>query len=39
MSSFEQEYFQKTKFTAGQIKRYMDNAHRDLTIAQKDPFP
>ena len=38
MSHFEYEYFQKEKFTAGHIKRYMDNARRDLLIAQKDPF-
>jgi|CXWL01.1.fsa_nt_gi hypothetical protein len=39
MTGFEKEYFQKQKFTPGQIAGYMDNARRDLMIAQKDPFP
>lgn len=38
MSSFEQEYFQKFKFTAAQIDRYVESAVRDLNIAQKDQF-
>ncbi len=38
MSSFEQEFFQKFKFTAAQIDRYVESAIRDLDIAQKDQF-
>ncbi len=38
MSSFEQEYFQKFKFTPAQISRYIESAVRDLNIAQKDQF-
>ena len=38
MTSFEQEYFQKFKFTSVQIQRYIDSAVRDLDIAQKDQF-
>ena len=38
MSSFEQEYFQKFKFTPAQINRYVQAAVRDLNIAQKDQF-
>ena len=38
MSSFEQEYFQKFKFTAAQINRYVESAARDLDIAKKDQF-
>ncbi len=38
MSSFEQEYFQKFKFTAAQIDRYVESAVRDLDIARKDQF-
>ena len=38
MSSFEQEYFQKFKFTKAQIDRYVESALRDLDIARKDQF-
>ncbi len=38
MSSFEQEYFQKFKFTPAQINRYVESAVRDLNIARKDQF-
>ena len=38
MSSFEQEYFQKFKFTPAQIDRYVQSAARDLDIARKDQF-
>jgi len=38
MSFYEQEYFQKFKFTAVQIDRYVEGAERDLDIAQKDQF-
>ena len=38
MSFFEQEYFQKFKFTAAQIDRYVESALRDLDIAKKDQF-
>ncbi len=38
MTSFEQEYFQKFKFTPSQINRYVESAMRDFNIAQKDPF-
>ncbi len=38
MTSFEQEYFQKFKFSRSQIKRYVESAMRDLNIVRKDPF-
>ena len=38
MNSFEQEYFQKFKFTTAQINRYVESAVRDLDIARKDQF-
>ncbi len=38
MTSFEQEYFHKFKFTQAQIDRYIKSAARDLNIARKDPF-
>ena len=38
MSSFDQEYFQRFKFTAAQIDRYVQSAVRDLDIARKDQF-
>ena len=38
MSFFEREYFQKFKFTAAQIDRYVESAVRDLNIARKDRF-
>ncbi|HLD87992.1 MAG TPA: hypothetical protein VI955_01560 [Candidatus Omnitrophota bacterium] len=38
MSFFEQEYFQKFKFTVAQINRYVESAVRDLDIARKDQF-
>lgn len=38
MISFEDEYFQKFKFTHLQISRYVESAVRDLEIAHKDQF-
>ncbi len=38
MISFDQEYFQKFKFTSAQINRYVESAKRDLEIARKDQF-
>jgi len=38
MTSFEQEYFQKFRFTPSQISRYVENAIRDLEIARKDQY-
>ena len=38
MISFEDEYFQKFKFTSSQITRYIEKAVRDLEIARKDQF-
>lgn len=38
MSFYEQEYFQKFKFTPAQIDKYVQSAQRDLEIAQKDHF-
>ena len=39
MTKFEKEYFKKMTFTPQGIKLYLQNARRDLEIAQKDPFP
>ena len=38
MTSFEDEYFQKFKFTPLQITRYVESAVRDLEIAREDKF-
>ena len=38
MTSFEDEYFQKFKFTSVQIARYVESAVRDLQIAREDKF-
>ena len=38
MTPFEEDYFQKFKFTPLQITRYMESAERDLEIAGKDQF-
>jgi hypothetical protein len=38
MTSFEDEFFQKFKFTPLQISRYVDSAVRDLAIARDDKF-
>ena len=38
MTSFEDEYFQKFKFTPLQIVRYVESAVRDLQIAREDKF-
>lgn len=38
MTIFEEEYFQKFKFTSAQITRYMQSAVRDIEIARKDSF-
>ncbi len=38
MTLFEDEYFQKFKFTPLQIGRYVDSAVRDLAIARDDTF-
>ena len=38
MTSFETAYFQKFTFSQKQIKRYFQNALRDLEIARKDKF-
>ena len=38
MTSFEDEYFQKFKFTPLQITRYIESSVRDLEIARKDEF-
>lgn len=35
---FEKEYFQKFPFSSKQIKRYLENALRDLKIAKEDDF-
>ena len=39
MSRFEDDYFQKMSFSPQAIARYVQNARRDLEIAQKDRFP
>ncbi len=39
MTHFEKEAFQKFKFEAQDIKRYFDNALKDLKIAKEDAFP
>lgn len=36
MTVFESKYFSKFKFTPEQIRRYFDNALRDLKIASED---
>lgn len=36
MTKFDTKYFAKFKFTEEQIRRYMDNALRDLKIAKED---
>jgi len=36
MTNFEAKYFTKFKFTEDQVRRYLDNALRDLTIADED---
>jgi len=36
MTVFESKYFTKFRFTGEQIRRYFDNALRDLTIAKED---
>lgn len=36
MTKFETKYFQKLKFTEEQVRRYLDNAFRDLNIAKED---
>ena len=38
MNSRQKNYFQKVKFTASQILRYIENAQRDLGIACDDQF-
>lgn len=38
MTAVEKEFFQKLKFTAEEISARFENAHRDLSIAEKDPF-
>jgi hypothetical protein len=38
MTTFEEQYFQKFKFSKEQIGRYIEGAMRDLRIAKKDPF-
>jgi len=38
MTPFEDAFFQKFKFTAMQIDRYLDSAIRDLSIAREDKF-
>ena len=38
MTSFEDGYFQKFKFTPLQITRYVQSAVRDLQIAREDKF-
>ena len=36
---FEEQYFSKHKFTAGQIKQYLDSASKDLGIAGRVDIP
>ena len=38
MNPAQKSYFQKFKFTSSQILGYVENAERDLNIAQKDQF-
>lgn len=35
---FENKYIRELKFTAGQIKKYFDNALKDMHIAKQDEF-
>ncbi len=35
---FEEKYFRELNFTAGQIKKYFDNALKDIHIAKQDDF-
>jgi hypothetical protein len=39
MTAAEREFFQPFKFAAEEIRLRFRNAHRDLEIAEKDPFP
>lgn len=39
MTEFEREFFKKQKFDEEEITRFLESAHHDLEIAQKDPFP
>ncbi|MFA5168880.1 MAG: hypothetical protein WC530_10180 [Candidatus Omnitrophota bacterium] len=39
MTAAEREFFQPFKFAAEEIRQRFRNAHRDLEIAEKDPFP
>lgn len=39
MKNYEQEFFQRFKFTSEDLDRHLENALRDLDIARKDSFP
>ena len=39
MTEFEREFFRKVKFAEEEIRKFLESAHHDLEIAQKDPFP
>ena len=39
MTTRDPKYFQPFNFTHAQIKRFWENAIKDLKIARKDPFP
>ena len=38
MSSYDQEYFRKFKFTPTQVEQHVQNAERDYDIAENDGY-